>query len=147
VDVPLSTSTTVATRDELFSATEQLALAGFLAGYRGLSRDAYTLDLRQYVAWCTEHRVAVFGAHRADIECFARHLESLGRARPRSRDGCAPCPASTATPNRRASSPPRRRHSCGDRAWTANPTPPAWTASRWAPCSWRRGWPAPGITR
>jgi integrase/recombinase XerD len=73
VDVPLSTSTTVATRDELFSANEQLALAGFLAGYSGLTRDAYTLDLRQFVAWCTEHRVAVFGARRADIECFARH--------------------------------------------------------------------------
>jgi integrase/recombinase XerD len=81
VDVPLSTSTALATRDELFSASEQLALAGFLAGYRGLTRDAYTLDLRQYVAWCTEHHLAVFGARRADIECFARHLESLGRAR------------------------------------------------------------------
>ena len=81
MDVPLSTSTVVATRDELFSSDEQLALAGFLAGYSGLTRDAYTLDLRQYVAWCTEHRVAVFGARRADIECFARHLESLGRAR------------------------------------------------------------------
>jgi integrase len=33
------------------------------------------------VAWCTEHRLAVFGARRADIECFARRLESLGRAR------------------------------------------------------------------
>jgi site-specific recombinase XerD len=81
VDVPISTSTTVATRDELFSTNEQLALAGFLAGYSGLTRDAYTLDLRQYVAWCTEHHLAVFGARRADIECFARHLESLGRAR------------------------------------------------------------------
>ena len=81
MDVPLSTSTVVATRDELFSPDEQLALAGFLAGYSGLTRDAYTLDLRQYVAWCTEHRVAVFGARRADIECFARHLEALGRAR------------------------------------------------------------------
>ena len=81
MDVPLSTSTALATRDELFSADEQLALAGFLAGYSGLTRDAYSLDLRQYVAWCTEHRVAVFGARRADIECFARHLESLGRAR------------------------------------------------------------------
>src|SRR4029453_14522623 len=66
---------------ELFSAAEQLALAGFLAGYSGLTREAYTLDLRQYVAWCTEHRVAVFDARRVDIECFARHLESLGRAR------------------------------------------------------------------
>ena len=34
-----------------------------------------------YVSWCTEHRFAVFGARRADIEGFARHLESLGRAR------------------------------------------------------------------
>jgi hypothetical protein len=81
VDVPLSTSTVLATRDELFSTDEQLALAGFLAGYSGLTRDAYTLDLRQYVAWCTEHHLEVFGTRRADIECFARHLESLGRAR------------------------------------------------------------------
>src|SRR5215204_469367 len=81
MDVPISTSTTVATRDEPVQRHEQLALAGFLAGYSGLTRDAYTLDLRQYVAWCTEHQPAVFGARRADIECFARHLESLGRAR------------------------------------------------------------------
>jgi hypothetical protein len=33
VDVPISTSTTLATRDDLFSANEQLARAGFLAGY------------------------------------------------------------------------------------------------------------------
>ena len=83
MDVPISTSTVLARRDQLFSANEQLALAGFLAGYSGLTRDAYTLDLRQYVAWCIEHRLAVFGARRADIECFARHLESLGRARTR----------------------------------------------------------------
>jgi hypothetical protein len=61
MDVPLSTSTALATRDELFSTNEQLALAGFLAAYSGLTRDAYTLDLRHYVAWCTEHRLAVFG--------------------------------------------------------------------------------------
>src|ERR687897_1488976 len=81
VDVPISTSTALATRDELFSTNKQLALGGFLAGYSGLTRDAYVLDLRQYAAWCTEHRVAVFGARRADIESFARHLESRGRAR------------------------------------------------------------------
>jgi integrase/recombinase XerD len=81
VDVPISTGTVLATREELFSTNERLALAGFLAGYSGLTRDAYTLGLRQYVAWCTEHQLAVFGARRADIECFARQLESLGRAR------------------------------------------------------------------
>jgi hypothetical protein len=41
MDVPISTSTTVATRYDLFSTNEQLALAGFLAGYGGLTRDAY----------------------------------------------------------------------------------------------------------
>ena len=61
MDFPISTSTTLVTRNELFSTSEQLALAGFLAGYSGLTRDAYTLDLRQYVAWCTEDRLAVFG--------------------------------------------------------------------------------------
>jgi hypothetical protein len=76
VDVPILTSSVVATRDELFSANEQLALAGFLARYSGLTRDAYTLDLRQYVVWCTEHQLAMFGVRRSDIECFARHLES-----------------------------------------------------------------------
>jgi hypothetical protein len=35
-----------------FTAAERLALAGFLAGYRGLTRDAYALDLRQFTAWC-----------------------------------------------------------------------------------------------
>ncbi len=35
-----------------FTDAERLALAGFLAGYRGLTREAYTLDLRQFTSWC-----------------------------------------------------------------------------------------------
>jgi len=31
----------------LFTAGERQALAGFLSGYSALTRDAYTLDLRQ----------------------------------------------------------------------------------------------------
>ena len=41
----------------VFANTERLALAGFLAGYSGLTRQAYGLDLRQYAAWCHLHRV------------------------------------------------------------------------------------------
>jgi site-specific recombinase XerD len=74
-------STAVAVLPVLFTAEEELALAGFLAGYSGLTREAYSLDLRQYVAWCTEQRVSVSGARRADIESFGRHLETAGRAR------------------------------------------------------------------
>jgi integrase/recombinase XerD len=75
------TTTVVAVRPVLFSPEEQVALVGFLAGYSGLTGDAYTLDLRQYVTWCTERDLALFGARRSDIETFGRHLESLGRAR------------------------------------------------------------------
>ena len=63
------------------NARERLALAGFLAGYSGLTRDAYALDLRQFLAWCTGHGTHLFAARRADIECFGRELESKGRAR------------------------------------------------------------------
>jgi site-specific recombinase XerD len=66
---------------EVFTIVEEVALSGFLAGYSGLTRDAYALDLRQYAAWCTEHDLRIFGARRMDIETFARHLEALGRAR------------------------------------------------------------------
>jgi hypothetical protein len=102
VDVPISISTAVATRDELFSASEQLALAGFLAGYSGLTRDAYTLDLRQYVAWCTEHRVAVFGGVAPISSVSPVTSSPCAGPGPPSPAGCAPWPASTATPNRRA---------------------------------------------
>jgi site-specific recombinase XerD len=61
--------------------TERLALAGFLAGYSGLTREAYALDLRQFASWCHQHHLRLFGARRADIECFARDLEARGRAR------------------------------------------------------------------
>ena len=65
----------------VFINTERLALAGFLAGYSGLTRQAYELDLRQYASWCQQHQIRLFAARRADIECFARDLEARGRER------------------------------------------------------------------
>src|SRR5437763_5247796 len=65
----------------VFTNTERLALAGFLAGYSGLTREAYELDLRQYASWCHQHQFRLFQVRRADIECFARDLETRGRAR------------------------------------------------------------------
>ena len=64
-----------------FTGTERLALAGFLAGYSGLTRQAYELDLRQFVGWCQQRQLQLFQARRADIELFARDLEARGRAR------------------------------------------------------------------
>ena len=36
----------------MFTTAERLALAGFLAGYAGLTRQAYELDLRQFGSGC-----------------------------------------------------------------------------------------------
>jgi integrase/recombinase XerD len=65
----------------VFTTAERLALAGFLAGYSGLTRQAYELDLRQYASWCHTRHLHLFDARRADIESFARDLEARGRAR------------------------------------------------------------------
>ncbi len=65
----------------VFTSTERLALAGFLAGYSGLTRQAYELDLRQFASWCQQHQLPLFRARRSDIELFARDLEARGRAR------------------------------------------------------------------
>ena len=45
-------STVLATIQPVFTDAERVALAGFLAGYRGLTREAYALDLRQFTSWC-----------------------------------------------------------------------------------------------
>jgi len=74
-------STALVTIQPAFTDPERLALAGFLAGYRGLTRDAYALDLRQFTSWCRTRSVALFAVRRADIEGFARDLEARGRAR------------------------------------------------------------------
>jgi len=44
-------STALATIQPVFTDPERLALAGYLAGYRGLTREAYALVLRQFTAW------------------------------------------------------------------------------------------------
>jgi integrase/recombinase XerD len=74
-------STAVVPARPVLSDQERRALAGFLAGYTGLTREAYALDLRQFTAWCARHSLRLSDVRRADIECFARDLEAAGRAR------------------------------------------------------------------
>src|SRR5437764_6126828 len=49
-----ATGVLVPVTEPLFTVGERQALAGFLSGYSGLTRDAYALDLRQYTAWCLD---------------------------------------------------------------------------------------------
>jgi len=73
-------STALATIQPVFTGPERLALAGYLAGNRGLTREAYALDLRQFAIWCRARCVGLFTVRRSDIESFARDLEARDRA-------------------------------------------------------------------
>jgi integrase/recombinase XerD len=123
------TSSALVALAPVFTNAERLALAGFLAGYSGLTRQAYELDLRQYASWCQQHQLHLFGAHRADIEFFARDLEARGRARATiTRRLCtiAGFYRYAAKKNSSATHPLR---TCGGRGWTTSPMPPAWIAT------------------
>ena len=42
----------------------RMAITGFLAGYSGLTRDAYALDLRQLHRWCTSYGLGLLAVRR-----------------------------------------------------------------------------------
>ena len=88
-----NTSVALVRIDRCFADGEGLALAGFLAGYRGSTREAYSLDLRQFAVWCANNERGLFEVHRVDIECLGYELldGSEGRSSDcrRSQGGCA----------------------------------------------------------
>ena len=128
-----ATSTSIVPFDPMFADPERLALAGFLAGYSGQTRDAYALDLRQFLAYCHEHGLELLKAGRADIEIYARTLEARSRARGHHRP--PPFGGGRRLPLRRRRRPHRPLAS-GPRppskGWTTSPTPSHWTATNWA---------------
>jgi Phage integrase, N-terminal SAM-like domain len=123
----------------VFTTAERLALAGFLAGYSGLTREAYELDLRQYVSWCQTHHLQLFTARRPDIECFARDLEARGRARATITRRLSTIAGFYGTPSRKSFSITRPPFTCAGHDWTMSHTPPPWIETRWVPCSSRPG--------
>jgi hypothetical protein len=106
----------------VFTNTERLALAGFLAGYSGLTRQAYELDLRQFAGWCQQHQLHLFQARRADIEFFARDLETRERARATISGRLCTVAGFTGTRWRKSCSIIRPPRMYGGRGWTMNPT-------------------------
>ena len=132
--------------EPLFTDGERAALAGFLAGYSGLTRDAYTQDLRRYTSWCAQHGVHLFTAKAPMSNASAGTWTPTVAPGPRSRADCARwlgftvtrsawCPG-CATPRRRARTLICRRVPCQRFAkpW------PCWTnsASRsrcWVPAA------------
>src|SRR4051812_26692573 len=95
------TTTMVAARHEVFTTEEEAALVGFLAGYSGLTFEAYQLDLRQWLQWCAERPVAFFCARRAASRPSAVTSKPAVAPERRSRDACARSPAFTDTPKKK----------------------------------------------
>ena len=89
----------------VFSNTERLALAGFLAGYSGLTRAAYELDLRQYASWCHQNHLRLFAAPTSSI--------SPATSKPAAASGPPSCAGSARPAARRSgqafSRPPQDR--------------------------------------
>jgi hypothetical protein len=92
-----STSTAVAHVEPVFTEPERLALAGFLAGCTGLTREAYALDLGQYASWCRRHHLRLFRARRAGIERFAVTWKPAAVPGPSSPAACVLSPGSAST--------------------------------------------------
>ena len=135
-------STALATIQPAFTDAERLALAGFLAGYRGLTREAYALDLRQFTTWCRARSLALFAVRRADIEGFARDLEARGRARATvTRRLCTIAGFYKYAVEEELLEHPRPRTSAV-RGWITSPMPSRWTATSSARC-----WSPPGSGR
>ncbi len=77
----MADATSLVLYDPRTADPEVIALAGFLAGYAGRTREAYALDLRQFLAWWHTRQLRLFDVHRSDIELYARELEERGKAR------------------------------------------------------------------
>ena len=90
-----------------------------LAGYRGLTREAYTLDLRQFTTWC--RRAGPWpcspSAARTSRASPGTWKPGAGPA-PRSPGGCPPSPGSTGTRSRKNSPAARRPRTCAGRGRT-----------------------------
>src|SRR6202167_6653030 len=135
-------STSLVPVQPVFTDAERLALAGFLAGYRGLTREAYTLDLRPFTASCRSPALPLFSVRRADIETFARELEAKGRARATvTRRLCTIAGFYKYAVEEELLDPSPPAH-VRRRGWTTSRTPPLWTATRSAPF-----WSPPGSAR
>ena len=121
--------------EPVFSGPEQLALAGFLASYSGLTREAYMLDLRQFTTWCHQHGLHLFAVRRAGIECYARDMEAKGRAGPLSPAGWRPSPDCTSTRSKKNFLPAHRLLMSGGRGSITSPARSARPATKPAPSS------------
>ncbi len=60
----------------------RLAVAAYLARFKGTSRYHTESDLRCYLAWCTEHGLDPLAARRPHLELYIRWMQEIRRFKP-----------------------------------------------------------------
>jgi hypothetical protein len=140
-------SASVVVYDPVFADGARLASAGFLAGYRGATRDAHALDLRQFVpgvlisTWLCSRCAALTS------KATPGPWKSEEGPERQSPAACAPWPGSTATRKKKGCWLCPRPSTFAVPAWTTNRTPSGWTETRSVPCSSPPGWDPRSSTR
>ena len=72
-----ATALIVAEPSERGWADTHIAVAGFLAGYSGSTRQGHATELRLWRQWCHEHGLAVLDVRRPHLEMYAAELDEV----------------------------------------------------------------------
>jgi site-specific recombinase XerD len=67
---------------EPFTDRLRLAVAAYLARFKGSSREHTESDLRCYLAWCAERSLDPLAARRPHLELYIRWMQEIRRFRP-----------------------------------------------------------------
>jgi site-specific recombinase XerD len=65
-----------------FTGQLRLAVAAYLARFKGSSREHTESDLRCYLAWCAERHLDPLAAHRPHLELYIRWMQEIRRFKP-----------------------------------------------------------------
>jgi integrase/recombinase XerD len=65
-----------------FTDQLRLAVAAYLARFKGSSREHTESDLRCYLAWCAERRSDPLAARRLHLELYIRWMQEIRRFKP-----------------------------------------------------------------
>src|SRR6201989_1126929 len=67
---------------EPFTGQLRLAVAAYLARFKGISRNRTESDLRCYLAWCAERGLDPLAAQRPPLELYIRGMQKIRRFKP-----------------------------------------------------------------
>jgi integrase/recombinase XerD len=76
------TQLTLTSSDPPFTDRLRLAVAAYLARFKGSSREHTESDPRCYLSWCAEHGLDPLTARRPHLELYIRWMQEIRRFKP-----------------------------------------------------------------